>query len=52
MNYKSVLESQIEKLEKLQGENINHPFGTQTVESAIKLAEEIRLLCNEAKNII
>jgi len=54
MDYKEVLNKQIEVLEKLQEENTAGKAlkPEQRIEDAVKLAEEIRLLCDDAKRIM
>lgn len=52
MDYKAVLNGQIETLQKLQEDNIKEMLGLhETIESAIKIARQINELVAHANSI-
>jgi len=52
MDYKKVLESQIEILERLSDENKNSISKAEhKIDSAVRIAEQIRLLCEDARRL-
>jgi|GEM_PF-6643752 hypothetical protein len=54
MDYKTTMENQIKELEKLQEENLNseHIIDSDKVDNAVKIAEQICMMCVNAIKVM
>lgn len=50
MDYKAILEGQIEILQRLQDENISS-ISNQKLDNVVRIAGQIRRLCEDAKHL-